>query len=255
MMTRSASLTAVALGAAAMVGQASAGNVTVYDFSGLDHATVVTDQIAGIKISADNPNPGVEDAAIIWDYQARPDLADGGHFGPNWTTGNRPLDTVLGNGVTLLGNTSFTLENRRPAGMLIFEFDEAVDSLMFTVVDIEGPTEFQTNSGFFLDFFSEDTELGRVFFGDLLTPGNQFYDPTIQFANGSINQIGPFLASDFDAESFDRVELSLGGSSTLAQITTETFVANAVPTPGAVAGGLGLMTLIAARRRRQSLAD
>lgn len=251
MSTRTASLAALALGATAVVGQASA-QTTVYDFSGLPHATVVTDQIPGLTISADNPNPNVEDAAIIWDYSARPDLADGGHFGPPWTTGNRPLDTVLGNGVTLLGNTSFTLENRRPAGMLIFEFDEPVESLQFTVVDIEGPTEFRTDSGFFLDFFSGDDELGRVFFGDLLTPGNQFYDPTIEFANGSINQIGPFLASDFGAQSFDEVRLSLGGSSTLAQITTQGATAQPVPTPGAVAGGLGLMTLIAGRRRRQS---
>lgn len=239
----------LALGLGLVAGSASAASslTTVYDFSGFAHTTALNNQIDGLTISAVNDNPGTVGQAIAWDYNARPDLATRGHYGPALSGGNVGGGVDLGNGVALKGaNGAFsTLEGRRPAGTLIFEFAKPQTALSFTMVDVEGPEEFQTNSGFFLDFFSDDSELGRVYFGDLITPGMTNYDPTIAFGNATVNRIGSFEAAQFGADRFNRVELSLGGSATVAQIT-----ATAVPTPSAVLGGLSLMGLIAARRRR-----
>ncbi len=226
----------------------AATDTQVIDFSGFSHETPLSDQIDGLTITAVNPNRDF-DVAISWDYLARPDLAPFGHYGPAISGGNVGNGDGLGFGVALKGVNSSGLENLRPSGTLIFEFAQAIDSFQFTITDVEGPVEFETTSGFFLDFESGDTDLQRVFFGDLVTPGNVFYDESLEFGNGTANQIGPFLASEFGADSFDRVSISLGGSGVISEIITR-GAAQAVPTPGAVAGGIGLMTLIAARRRR-----
>ncbi len=249
MKIRMGNLGGFALGLGLVAGSASAASslTTVYDFNGFAHTTALSNQIDGLKISAVNDNPGTVGQAIAWDYNARPDLASRGHYGPAHSGGNVGGGTNLGNGVALKGadGAFSTLEGRRPAGTLTFEFAKPQAALSFTLVDVEGHAEFQTNSGYFLDFFSDNSELGRVFFGDLITPGSSNYDPTIEFGNATVNRIGAFEAIQFGAESFNRVELSLGGSGTVAQIT-----ATAVPTPSAVFGGLSLIGLVAARRRR-----
>ena len=243
-------LTAFGLGLGLLATQATAATETsMLDFSGLSHESEVTTEVPGVTISAINPNRDF-DTAIVWDYLARPDLASAGHFGPALSGGNRGNGDGLTKGVSLKGVNSSGLEGNRPAGTLIFEFDQPIDSFQFTISDVEGPVEFDTSSGFFLDFESGDTDLQRVFFGDLITPGNAFFDPTLEFGNGTVNRIELFEASMFGADSFDKVSISLGGSAIITEITTRN--AEVIPTPGAVAGGLGLMTLIAARRRRQA---
>ena len=253
MLQSPSSLTTLGLGLGLLAAHVSAtAQTTVIDFSGLSHEEVVTTQVPGVTISGFNPNRDF-DTVIGWDYLARPDLAPFGHYGPAISGGNVGSGADLGKGVSLKGVNSSGLEGNRPAGQITFEFDQAIDSFQFTITDVEGPVEFETASGYFLDFEFEGEDLGRVFFGDLITPGSVFYDPTREFGNGTANRIGPFVASDFGADQFDTVYISLGGSAVISQITTQLAGGQVVPTPGAVAGGLGLMTLIAARRRRQQL--
>lgn len=242
-------LTGLTLGLGLVAGSAVAGsNTTVYDFSGLTHASNLSG-VPGLSISAINDNPDTVGQAIVWDYNARPDLAYGGHYGPALSGGNVGGGVELGNGVALKGaeGTKNTLEGRRSSGSLIFKLDRPVTSLQLTVVDVEGPEEFNANSGFFLDFFSNGTEIGSVGLDEIITPGNAFYDSTVAYGNGTVNRLGAFQAADFGVTSFDSFLISLGGSETVAQITT-----TAVPTPSALLGGLCLMGFAAARRRRSS---
>ena len=116
------------------------------------------------------------------------------------------------------------------------------------MVDVEGPSEWAGDSGYFAVFYLDDTELGRVGFDDLIDddPLNPFYDDTIVFGNRSANRVSPLLASDFNIEMFDEVHIGLGGSAGVDNI-----VFTPVPEPASlVIMSLGLVGL-AWRRRTQ----
>ena len=244
--------TAVLAAAAAGLAAAPASADRVINFNSVAAGTILTEQIDGVTVSAVNPNPSSPDAAIVFDFNAEERFRESGQFGPDWTMGNIDLSTDLGNGVAIQGSTfSVPFETRRPAGTLIFDFDQALDAFGFTVVDVEGPEEFVTDTGFFIEFLTGGSVITTIDFEQFVNSGSDFFDPNIAFGNGSANRIAPISAASLGVDSFDQVQVSLGGSSIVAQVTVNE-AATAVPSPTAAAAGLALLGGVIARRRKQA---
>ena len=250
---------APALLAAAMLAPAAQAD-RVITFNSLDDGLSASVNAPGVTVTAENPRSYVPDRALVYDTNGTPvHFSSGQYGGDGWSMGNIDLNSDLGNGIAVAGKqrpasdpySIFPFEIGRPAGTLTFDFDAPLDSFGFTIIDVEGPEEFQTDTGFFLDFLSGETELGRIDFADLVTPGNAFYDPTIMFGNRSANRIQPITAAALGVDSFDTVKISLGGSAIVTQITVDDAPV-AVPTPAAASAGLALLGLMAGRRRRRA---
>ena len=206
-------------------------------------------RVNGLDIGVVNPNPAGEQVARVWNYTTRPELLVGGHQTP-FTVGNA-ADTSPLKGLAVFGTNPSIVESSRPGVSFFFNFDAPVSEFQFTIVDVEGPEEFQTDSGFSFDVVNDGIELGTVFFGDLITPGSDVFDSTIEFGNGSANQI-TILAADFGVAAFDRVELSLGGSGTVNNLSFTPATLTAVPTPSAAVAGLAGLALAGFRRRKNA---
>jgi hypothetical protein len=72
---------------------------------------------------------------------------DSDHQDP-WSSGNIPTDTLLGRALIV-----------QKTGSLFFDFAFEIDSFGFDLVDIEGPSEYGDNSGYFATFSNNDTVL------------------------------------------------------------------------------------------------
>lgn len=226
-----------------------AGAITV-DFDSLAHGEKASGQFRadyGLTISAENRGGG-PDLAIIFNSTLTgtrdPDLEDA------WSGGNIASET--------LNNLLIIAENGRdsnhdglidhpddegssPAGSIFFDFDNPITSFGFDMIDIEGPDEFGKDSGFFAVFYDGDTVLASVGFSDLIDPTSPFFDPTIAYGNNTANRIQPIMAAQLDLDRFDRVEINLGGSGAVDNIS---FDPAPVPEPSTVClVGLGLLGL------------
>jgi hypothetical protein len=235
------------------------------------HGEVITNKflpIYGVNVSAINVGGG-PNKAIIFDSRQRntadPDLEGWNSLnqtGPMWSRGNLAGKVDLGKILIIAENDidanndglidSPDDEGSRPAGTITFNFRDPITELGFNLIDIEGPTEFGQNSGFVATFGGTVTRPdGRVVgvnttvgFGQFITPGSPFYDPTVRFGDHSANRIKPILASQVGMNSFSRVEVNFGGSGAIDQL-----VYRFVPEPGAVSAGLVAAGLLAVRRR------
>ncbi len=250
-------LLTAALATAALTTGANAA--TVIDFNGIATGTTVTTQVPGLSISASSPYADSPEQVFAWDFNGYPQFDFAGQQAP-FTSGNA-TGRDLGQGLALRGPegvlTGFgvlpkpiptPLEKRRPAGTINLAFDTALDSFGFTIVDVEGPEEFTTNTGFFIDFLSNGVDVGSFDFASFVTDDSSMvFDPSISFGDRSANQISPITASMLGVDSFDEVRISLGGSAIVAQVTV-----NAVPTPTAALGGLALLGAGALRRRNRT---
>ncbi len=224
-----------------------AASIQVLDFDDLPTGVVLTKQVPGVHVSATNPHADAPDAALVWDFTGRPDLAYGGqqHDG-GWSGGNVADFNTLGKGLVVAGpDPGKLLEPRRPAGDLIFKFDEKITSFGFSVVDVEGPEEFITDTGYFVRFAHAGQTLMEIDFVDFITPGSPYYDPTIEFGHHTANRINPISAEKLGTWAFDEVEIALGGSAVVGRVRYE-----AIPTPTALLGGMSLLALSTMRRRK-----
>ena len=252
-------LTAAAAAATVSAG-ASAQNVI--DFNGIPTLDTVTTQIPGLTVSASSPFADSPEEVFAWDFNGFPEFDFAGQQAP-FTSGNA-TGRELGQGLALRGPegvlTGFgvlpepiptPLEKRRPAGTINLAFDNPLDSFGFTIVDVEGPEEFETNTGFFLDFLSNGQDVATFDFADFVTEGSDVFDSSIVFGDRSANQIQPITAAQLGVASFDEVRISLGGSAVIAQVTANPAV---VPTPSAALAGLALLGAGALRRRTRDAA-
>ena len=101
-------------------------------------------------------------------------------------------------------------------------------SVGFDLIDVEGPSEFGSNSGFVATFFMSGSELARVGFAQFINEKSLFFDPTVEYGNNKVNRISPISVeslSTFTGASitaFDKVEFNLGGSSAIDNIDVST---------------------------------
>tara|TARA_R110002096_G_scaffold344921_11_gene538388 strand:+ start:80998 stop:81714 length:717 start_codon:yes stop_codon:yes gene_type:complete len=222
-------ITLIALTAAAM---ASAATADVLDFSDLSHGEIVAEQYAGlgIHISANNPSRPV-DLAMAFDTNLNntpdPDLEN------PYSMGNTDLNTNLGNVLIISTDGTPNDEGNRPAGTITFDFDMAVQSIGFHVVDLES----QTIEGTSIDFYLGGSLVNSVDFSDFLAGGSM--DNGVIFGNNSINLIEEFTV----AGGFDQAVFNVGGSMGFDNITYT------VPAPGALAL-FGFGGALVSRRRR-----
>ena len=252
-------LLTAAIATAAVSTGASADSVISFD--GIPTLDTVTNQIPGLTVSASSPYADSPEEIFAWDFNGFPEFDFAGQQAP-FTSGNA-TGRDLGQGLALRGPegvlTGFgvlpepiptPLEKRRPAGTINLAFDTPLNSFGFTIVDVEGPEEFETNTGFFIDFLSNGVEVADFDFASFVTNDeSNVFDPTIEFGNRSANQIQPITAAMLGVDSFDEVRISLGGSAVLAQVTV-----NAIPTPSAALAGLALLGAGALRRRTRGAA-
>lgn len=232
-----------------------AGSADVITFDGFVNGQIMNTQIPGVTITAMNPNR-VHDLAAIFDTNLT-GIADPDLEGPNWSGGNLAGDPEAGGGGTTLGNVLIIAENNtgagdgilddpddegsRPGGVLIFEFDTALVSLGFDILDVEGVTEEPGS----IDFFLNGGLIGTVNLADFINPVSSFHDPTIEFGNHTANRISPITAAQLNADMFDEVRFNMGGSGAIDNIDF-----TVVPAPGTLLL-LGAAGLLRHRNRRR----
>lgn len=136
-------------------------------------------------------------------------------------------------------------EGSRPAGQFTFDLTRPVTSFGFDLLDVEGPAEYNQNSGFFASFYLNGNLEARVGYGSFVDPASPFYDPSVRFGNNSANRIQPITARSVGMPAFDRVVLNFGGSG-----ATDNIIFVTVPEPTAAALGLVLPGMALLRRRR-----
>ena len=225
-----------------LVWASAAGAVTItFDDPGLEHGEIIdVDFAPEVTISAFN-NSG-PDISIIFDTTLTgtrdPDLE-----GPVWSGGNLDPNTVLGN-ILVIAEFDFDQdfdgrvdwpddEGSRPAGFLRFDFADRIGSFGLDLIDIEPQLQEMGSIVFYADEGTGLMEVGSVDFEDLLAMSN--------FGDNTINRVAPLLAFQFGVEGFDRVEIHLGGSGGVDNITYESVE---LPEPGtAMMLLLGLVAL------------
>ena len=191
---------------------------------------VIDDEYAGygVTITAEHPKDPSLNFAVIQD-SSNPPPGDEDQATPGYGPGN---DTALGNILTVPGdgtdaNNDGLIDDTEsqpysPGAKVFIGFDSVYNNGSVTVVDDDA-----------------DEVAGYI---ALTLAGSEvaFYDIT-PLGDNSVQTIS--FATDFDA-----IEVFLGGSGALGEVTAGT--SQAVPTPSAVAGGLAGLGLLAARRRR-----
>lgn len=223
----------------ALAGGVSLAGAQTIDFSGLAHGEIVSNQFAGVTISAVNPNRSF-DLAVAFDTTqigtADPDLED------PFVDGNISGNTFLGNVLILQENDQGIGdgiadnpddEGSRPAGQLIFDFDVSIQSFGFDLVDLEGAIS-ETST---LEFFLAGSSVLSIDFTEFEAGGA--FDMGALYGNNTLNRIDEITVSG----GFDRAVINLGGSGAIDNVNYT------VPAPGALAL-LGLGGLVAGRRRR-----
>lgn len=219
---------------------ASQLSATVLTFE-FGHGTVVNEQYAplGVHISAINPNRSFDLATAF-------DTMESGTQDPDLESpfdGGNAQTEALGN-VLIISESDDSGESvvpepddegRRPAGELIFDFDQVQTIIGFHVLDVE---EGQEVNGSSVEFYLNNVLVDSVPFADLpsMTPG-------IVFADNYANVVNPFGLQS--GSGFDRVVFVMGGSGAIDNVVF------GVPEPG-LWGLMGLGGLLLFPRRRKS---
>lgn len=236
-------LALLTLATSLVAGGAVAAPITLtFDDVGLVHGSVVSTQYSGVTISAINTGGG-PDLAVAFDSDLSGTRDTDLEFGGGWSAGNI-ADERLGNLLIIQENSvdcgtgicaAPDDEGSRPAGTLIFDFDVAVTSFGFDLVDVD----------------SLDDEVGSITFFDGMsstTVSMLSFLSGLPIGDNSANRITPFLVGDLNGISqITRVEMNFGGSAAVDNVTYDV-----VPEPatGALIGlGLALMSRVGRSRR------
>lgn len=225
----------------------------VVDFNGFVHGEILTDQLKisnGISISATNATEPFGIAAVFNTQLGGP-TPDPDLLGPDWSGGNlAALNAELGNAMILSNNDTLSApgilatpddEGDRPAGEIILDFDMLQTMVGFDLIDVESIVA-ELGS---IDFYLDGVLLDSVGFDEFVTMGGEFFDATVEYGNNSANRIAPIRLSDLtlspqnaDAEGFNRLIFSLGGS---GAIDTINFVPEPTTLSLLVLGGVALV--------------
>ena len=269
-MNRKVLVIAAALAAASAHMSAHAGSLT---FANLTHGAVITDdndpavpRYSGFdptdfgvtKITATNVGGG-PNIGVAFDTNKSstrdPDL----QFDPQngWSGGNI-AGTDLGF-IAILQENSYYCgdgvcnkpddEGSRPAGSLIFEFEDDLTEIGFDLIDVEGPNEYGNDSGYVAVFYDGSTELASVGFGEFIDDGSAFFQGyDFQYGNNYANRVDPITAAQLGISSFDKVEFNFGGSMGIDNLVWETVTVSA-PEPGTLALLVAGLAFAGYRRR------
>lgn len=190
------------------------GDEVVVDFESFNAGTVITNQIAGMNVSVNNPNG--PDTAMIFDSSdwtgGDPDLQTPGYH----PTNTQSLGKIL---IISEDNDSNDPDDEADGGRIYFDLDFLATSLSGVMVDIESNEYFQ------IKLYRDGSEV---------------------FSSGNINGLGdnslnPFNTHEIDG-GFDKVRIKLSGSGAVGGLRF-------VPTPGSLAL-LACAGCLGARRRR-----
>ena len=236
------------------------------DFEGLEHGRIVNTQYLtslGVNIAVENTGGG-PDLGVAFNTNASntydPDLES------PWSGGNLAQNTDLGN-ILIIQENSVGIsdgiadkpddEGSRPAGNITLSFNGAIDYFGFDLIDVEGPSEYGNDSGYYATFYQSGTVVNQIGFGDLINHASAFYDSTISFGNNKINRISPIISGTNGIGVFDEVVLNFGGSAGIDNIvfdyTPPTNPNSPVPEPATLSLlGMGLAGLVMRNRKRRN---
>lgn len=243
----------IAVAALTAVYCASGADVSaaVIDFEDRQRGEIVDDQYAGFQggvfVSANNNDPSGPDVAAI--FVADPNFVEPDpDLRPPYTRGNIKGTSpgkvlIIPENATDVGspppgqgpNGLIDFPNDEASGGWIqFRFGQQIESLGFDFLDAEGITRDFAN-GYSVQFYQDRLFVGQVTFRRFMNENSQFYDPTIEFGDDSINRIEPIRADQLGlgVTSFNRVVFNLGESGALDRID---FVV--IPEPGTAAMAL-----------------
>jgi len=217
-------------------------------FESLTHGEIITTQFSDVGMSIEAENFQFAGAMPIAFNSNLLGTSDPDLQGPSWAKGNIAPGTNLGNLIIIPENMVDANgdgivddpddEAARPAGDLKFTFADVMTGFGFDVVDMEGPVREMTS----LEFLLFGDSVATVDFNEFVTPGSDFYDPTVKFGNNSANRISVITADALGISGFTSVVIHVGGSAAYDNIVV-------IPAP---ASGLllGLGGFAAIRRRR-----
>ncbi len=236
----------------------------------IEHGRIINSQYFlsnGVTISGDNVGGG-PDLVVAFDTSETgtrdPDLED------PFSGGNIDPQTFLGNVLIIQENSWGSAdgivnhpddEGSRPAGSIFFDFTDPITEIGFDLLDVEGPDEYGSNSGYVASFFINNQELARVGFNEFIDSGSLFYDSTVAYGNNSANRIQPITAAKLSTfantviEKFDRVEINFGGSAAIDNLVYTSFAPpnQAIPEASSVLIWALLGLTAGGYKRRRSL--
>jgi hypothetical protein len=238
---------------------AGAADAGIIDFNGYPAGTIMDGEYAaaGVAVRADNARSTAFNIATLFNAAGTSGL-DADLQGP-WDLGNIAPGGPGGNVLIVQDQRSRTIANgritrpndegSRPAGSLFFTFATPIKEFGFDLLDIEGPAEFNGNSGFFATFFGAGTPV-KVGFDQFIAAG-PYYRAGVVYGNNSANRIAPITAQQLGIpDGFTMVEINLGGSGGIDNINYQNVPA--VPEPAMI--GILAAGLLAIRRARSGTA-
>lgn len=222
----------------AVVGCTTAAHADIVDFENLLHGEVVSDQYAsmGVSISVLNFNKAF-DAGVAFNTNltgtADPDLEFANRTGGNLqgSTGNVLIIQENDLGLDAGFASDPDDEAGRPGGQIILEFDTALSSFGFDVMDLDDLSLEMTS----VDFYAGQNLVASYDFASFAAVRNA------TFGDGTANRIDPLGAE----EAFDRVVFNVGGS-----MAFDNFNFTVVPSPSTIVMALIGAGLCVSRRRR-----
>jgi hypothetical protein len=211
-----------------------------------------------VSISADNFTVGHPDLSILFDTNLKntndTDLQQPWTGGGNASTKNFHKILIIAENKVDANHDGLIDRpddegQSQPAGVFKFKFKQPQVVFGMDLIDCDGFSEIGPNKDF-ISFRSGGNEVARVGFGEFVTPGSPFYDPTVHYHDNSANHLKPITTSQLHINSFDEVYVNMGWSTAIDNILFDNSLSGIIPEPGTLLLGLPMAMLLGRRRIR-----